>query len=150
MYIPRPKEHRGRRNSRIVMLVAAIIWTGVALLVGWEALDEARGGTVDAEVVAVKFDSPGRRVYDVRFEALGRSCESRIDSGSEPRPRDVHVGGRSRLTYSASDPCGKVRETGIGPILVFFAPLAAVMWAGVWFYRPREVAARGRGPAPVT
>ncbi|MEU0560516.1 hypothetical protein [Dactylosporangium sp. NPDC006015] len=136
MYIP---NRRDRRRRRAWLLVSAVVLTFVSLLDGWLSIDEARGGVVDAEVVGVRNISSGRRVYDVRFDAAGRVCSTQVDSGSNPKPRDVHAGGTSRLHYSASDPCTKVRETGgpsPGPLPIVTALVAAGLWVGVWRLRP--------------
>ncbi|MFC4038228.1 hypothetical protein ACFO1B_07320 [Dactylosporangium siamense] len=101
---------------------------------------------VDAEVVGISYNGAGRRVYDVRFAVAGRVCSARVDSGSNPKPRDVRIGGTSRLRYSASDPCQKVRETiaaGPGPIPFIAAVVALGFWVGVWRLRPsRSTAGR--------
>ncbi|MEV6930227.1 hypothetical protein AB0M46_37890 [Dactylosporangium sp. NPDC051485] len=131
------------------MLVITVWCTVFGLLLGWAALDEARGGVVDAEVVDIKSNFPGRRVYDVRFEAAGRVCESRVDSGSNPVPRDIYVGGHSRLQYSASDPCGKVRETIAAPLWPFAIVAVVIMvacWVGVWRLRLNRTEPAGAGP----
>ncbi|MEV0565381.1 hypothetical protein [Dactylosporangium sp. NPDC050588] len=136
MYIP---NRRDRRRRRVGLLLGAVFVTFIGLLSGWISIDEARGGVVDAEVVGVRHISSGRRVYDVRFDAAGRACSTRVDSGSSPKPRDVHAGGTSRLRYSASDPCIKVRETGgpsPGPLPVVAPVVAAGLWVGVWRLRP--------------
>src|SRR5215813_3331381 len=90
-----------RGTTRGFALVVAVAWAGGWMLASWRAVDDARGETVDAEVVAITTNAPGRRVYDVRFvTAAGRSCESRVDSGSNPPPREIHVGGRAMVHYS--------------------------------------------------
>ncbi|MET7417507.1 hypothetical protein [Dactylosporangium sp. NPDC005555] len=136
MYVPRPQDRRKRRVTRLVI---AVVFTVAGLVFGWVAVDEARGGVVDAEVVGISYNGAGRRVYDVRFEVAGRVCSSRVDSGSKPKPRDVRIGGISRLRYPASDPCRKVRETiaaGPGPMPFIAAVVALGFWVGVWRLRP--------------
>ncbi len=136
MSIPRPADQRRRRGT---VLVVAVVFTVASLFFGWLAVDEARGGVVDAEVVGISTNVAGRRVYDVRFEAAGRACSSRVDSGSRPEPRDIRVGGVSRLRYPGSDPCGKVRESTAarpGPMPYIAAAVAAGFWLGVWRLRP--------------
>ncbi|GAA3294219.1 hypothetical protein Dvina_50370 [Dactylosporangium vinaceum] len=96
------------------MLIMALVWAAGLVLAGWRTIDDARGATVDAEVVGITTNVPGRRVYDVRFATpAGQACESRVDSGSKPPPREIHVGGRALVHYSASDPCSSflLRET---------------------------------------
>ncbi|GAA4264253.1 hypothetical protein GCM10022255_116170 [Dactylosporangium darangshiense] len=120
---------------------AAVCCTAAALGFGWVAIDDARGGTVDAEVVGIQHISSGRRVYEVRFDVAGRTCSAQVHSGSNPLPRDVHIGGISRLRYSASGPCTKVRETtspGPGPLPIVIAVVAIGLWAGVWSGRLRS------------
>jgi hypothetical protein len=126
-YIP------SRRNRRKLRRQVRI---GAAFCI---AVDEARGGTVDAEVVGIRLISSGRRVCDVRFEVAGRLCSAEVDSGSNPPPRDVRIGGISKLRYSASSPCTTAHETAIpgpGPIPIVFAVAASVLWVGVWRLRP--------------
>jgi hypothetical protein len=148
MYIP---SSRNRRALRGRLLVGAVCCTAAALGFGWVAVDEARGGTVDAEVVGIQHISSGRRVYDVRFDVAGRICSAQVDSGSNPLPRDVHIGGISRLRYSASSPCTKVRETtssGPGPLPIVIAVVAIGLWAGVWRLRPGpNIPMSNHGPA---
>lgn len=139
MYIPNRENRRSRRSLRVWLLVSAVVCSFGALFLGWISVDDARGGVVDAEVVGIQHVSSGRRVYDVRFEVVGRVCSTRVDSGSNPKPRDVHIGGISRLHYSASDPCTEVRETtrhgpGLFPIVIAVA--AGGFWVGVWRLRP--------------
>nr|BFE59835.1 hypothetical protein GCM10020063_043610 [Dactylosporangium thailandense] len=133
------RSRASRQASRVLLLVMAVGWTVAGLLTGWAALDEARGGVVDAEVVGIKWNDAGRRMYDVRFDVAGHACESHVDSGSKPLPRDIHVGGHSRLRYSASDPCKKVRETIAGgpwPFPIIHAAIAVGCLIGVWRLRP--------------
>lgn len=136
MYVP---NRRNRRVLRVWLLVGAVVCTFAGLLLGWVSVDDARGDVVDAEVVGIQHISSGRRVYDVRFDVAGRVCSTQVDSGSNPEPRDVHIGGISRLHYSASDPCTKVRETassGPGPFPIVIAVVAVGFWVGVWRLRP--------------
>ncbi|MEU7876285.1 hypothetical protein [Dactylosporangium sp. NPDC049140] len=113
MYIPSRRHRRQRRGSLLIVAVGctaaalglgwiAVGCTAAALGLGWIAVDEARGGTVDAEVVDIQYIASGRRVYDVRFDVAGRICSAQVDSGSNPLPHEVHIGGTSRLRYSAS------------------------------------------------
>ncbi|GAA2630192.1 hypothetical protein GCM10010399_72650 [Dactylosporangium fulvum] len=134
-----------RRSARSLTLVVAILWTGGWMLGFWRAVDDSRGATVDAEVVAITTNAPGRRVYDVRFVTeTGLTCESRVDSGSNPKPREIHVGGRSRVHYSASDPCSGLllRETtSPAPwpgVILLLVPIVVCLVV-VWRLRPRKV-----------
>jgi hypothetical protein len=138
----RTRERLGRRRSRSPRKVLR---------------SEARGGTVDAEVVDIQYIASGRRVYDVRFDVAGRICSAQVDSGSNPLPREVHIGGTSRLRYSASRPCTKVHETtspGPGPLPIVIAVVAIGFWTGVWRLRkgpntpmPNQRPASGPGEA---
>lgn len=113
---PNPGCPRHQRRGAIIafLLVAALVWTGGLVVFGWQAIDDARGATVDAEVIGITTNVPGRRVYEVRFVTpAGRVCQSRVDSGSNPPPREIRVGGHAMVHYSASDPCSSslLRET---------------------------------------
>jgi hypothetical protein len=135
----RTQRRGARQATRFVLLVMALGWTVASLTIGWASVDDARGATVDAEVVDILTNVPGRRVYNVRFEAAGTICWSRIDSGSNPDPREIHVGAHSRVHYSRSDPCRKLRETSSPapwPFPVFTAATALFCVAGVWRLRP--------------
>ena len=142
-----------RRAVHVFLVICAVMCLlaclGVALLFGWADADDARGRDVDADVTGIQLISSGRRVYFVRFEVNGRVCSSRVDSGSNPAPRDVHVGGTSRLHSSASDPCN-VRETeesrpGQVPIGIIF--LAVVLGTVTWIWWLRPALARWRRPS---
>jgi hypothetical protein len=69
--------------------------------------------------VSVATNVPGRRVYDIRLVTRsGRTCVTEVDSGANPPHRDIHVGGTSRVHYSADNTCvdDTVREsTSPGP-----------------------------------
>jgi hypothetical protein len=54
-----------------------------------------------------------------------------VDSGSNPPPREIKVGGRSLLHYPASDPCDSstLRETS-GDQPWFFALIVLVLLVG--------------------
>ena len=114
------------------LLVAALCWTAGLVVFGRQAIDDARGATVDAEVIGITTKGPGRRVYEVRFVTpAGRVCESRVDSGLNPPPREIRVGGHAMVHYSASNPCSSslLRETSSPspwPIAVV-VPLVAIV-----------------------
>jgi hypothetical protein len=137
------RRHFSGRPTRGLALLFAVVFAGACVLAGWRAIDDARGKTVDAEVVDIVTNSPGRRVYDVRFvTAAGRACESRVDSGSNPPPREIHVGGRAMVHYSASDPCSGflLRETTSSPpwpFVIMAAVAVAVSLGMVRALRPR-------------
>ncbi|WP_433223112.1 hypothetical protein ACQP00_25265 [Dactylosporangium sp. CS-047395] len=120
----------------------ALGFTAGLILGGWRAVNDARGSTADAEITAIQADYPGRRVYDVRFVTrAGRTCKSTVDSGSEPEPRDIHMGGRSLVHYPASNPCDGlyIREmpsTGPWPPLIPLAIADAACLAAIWRLRP--------------
>ncbi|WP_433383594.1 hypothetical protein ACQPZX_21775 [Actinoplanes sp. CA-142083] len=132
----------------------AVVWTGALAFSGARAIDDARGGTVDAEVVDITTNVPGRRWYDVRFTTLdGRVCLSRVDSGSNPPPREIRVGGTSEVSYAASSPCDSdlLRESGTKSPwgFVIFAAVAVVVCVfGAWG-RLRAYAATRKGSDPV-
>lgn len=76
------------------------------VLSGWEAVAEFRGATVDAEVVGITTNAPGRRVYDIRLVTRsGLVCVTTVDSGSNPPPREIRLGGLSRVHYPIPGPC---------------------------------------------
>jgi hypothetical protein len=131
-----------RRTRRAFALVVAAGFTVGLVLTGWRTIDDARGATVGAEIVGITTNAPGRRVYDVRFvTAAGRSCESRVDSGSNPPHREIHVGGRARVHYPASNPCDGlyVRETTSSSpwwLLIFQSVAIAACLVAVWRLRP--------------
>ena len=103
------------------------------MLLGGQAIDDFRGATVDAEVVGITTNVPGRRVYDVRLvTGSGLVCVTRVDSGSNPPPREIHPGGSSRVHYPATHPCAdySVRESTSSPPWQF-AVFAALAVAGV-------------------
>ncbi|GAA4606220.1 hypothetical protein BJY16_005716 [Actinoplanes octamycinicus] len=96
-------------GSQLKIAVLGMMVLGFSLafvLTGWQAIDDFRGATVDAEVVGITTDAPGRRVYDVRLTTRsGLTCVTEVDSGSDPPPRDIHLGGPARVHYLASHPC---------------------------------------------
>ncbi|MET7394307.1 DUF3592 domain-containing protein [Dactylosporangium sp. NPDC005572] len=100
-------------TASFALLAVGAIGVAIALLLSvWQGVDDLRGGTVPGEVVDISSNYPGRRVYTVRFTTItGVSCESRIDSGSNPPPRAIQIGGLSEVHYRKSDPCSAVRET---------------------------------------
>jgi hypothetical protein len=110
-----------RRKARLVSVwLTLIAMSGVLLFSGYELIGDVRGGTADAEVVNITTNVPGRRVYDIRLVTRsGRTCMTEVDSGSNPPPREIRVGGTSRVHYSANNTCVKdsVREsTNSGPL----------------------------------
>ena len=96
-----------RRPATIFIMWVVAFGFGLALiLAGWQAIDDFRGATVDAEVVEITTNVQGRRVYDVRLVTRsGLVCVTRVDSGSNPSPREIHLGGLSRVHYPAAHPC---------------------------------------------
>jgi len=144
----RRSRFRASRETTIgLMVVMALGWTAGLVLGGWRTIDDARGATVDAEVVGITTNASGRRVYDVRFVTpSGRLCESRVDSGSNPPPREIHVGGRAMVHDSASNPCSSflLRETTSSspwPIMIFAPVVIVVCLVVAWRLR------RNRGKA---
>ncbi|MFC4047222.1 hypothetical protein ACFO1B_53190 [Dactylosporangium siamense] len=133
-----------RRTNRAVALIIAVALTGGWGLAGWRVVDDARGETVDAEVVAIARNDPGRRVYDVHFVTVaGQACESRVDSGSNPPPREIHVGGGAMVHHSASNPCSSflLRETTYPsrwPFMIVAPMVIAICLVAVWRLRPRK------------
>lgn len=89
------------------MLWALVFMAGIALILsGGSAIAEFRGATVDAEVVGITTNTPGRRVYEVRLETRsGLVCVTTVDSGSNPPPREIKLGGLSRVHYPIPHPC---------------------------------------------
>ncbi|WP_426505596.1 hypothetical protein ACPPVO_47800 [Dactylosporangium sp. McL0621] len=134
------RDRGNRRAGRVVLLLAAAVFLAAGAAAAGQAIDDARGATVDAAVVRIMTDVPGRRVYEVTFvDATGRTCESRVDTGSNPPAREISVGGRSLVHYSASDPCGKVRESIVAPpwfFVVIAGVIVVVCSFGVWRLRP--------------
>ncbi len=116
-----------------------LIWSVVAfgfgltlILISWQAIDDLRGATVDAEVVGITTKATGRRVYDVRLVTPSAlKCVAEVDSGSNPPPREIHVGGLSRVHYPASPPCDdrRVKESTSTPTWQL-AILAALAFTG--------------------
>jgi hypothetical protein len=96
-----------RRGARIVLLwVMVVAFTIALLLSGSQVIKDGRGATVDAEVVSITTNVPGRRLYDVRLVTLsGRVCVTKVVSGSNPPPREIRVGETSRVHYPAGNPC---------------------------------------------
>ena len=96
-----------RRPMQIVVLWGIVLAFGLALILSsWTAIAEFRGATVDAEVVGITTNGPGRRVYDVRLATRsGLVCVTKVDSGSNPPPRKIYVGGLSRVHYQIPHPC---------------------------------------------
>jgi hypothetical protein len=96
-----------RRPATLLLLWLLVLGSGLVLVATVrDAIDELRGGTVDAVVVDITTDGPGRRVYDVRLETRsGLVCVTRVDSGSNPPPRTITAGGLSRVRYPGSRPC---------------------------------------------
>jgi hypothetical protein len=122
-----------RRPVQIVMLWVIVFAFGLALMLsGWKAIAEFRGATVDAEVVGITTNAPGRRVYDVRLVTRsGLVCATKVDSGSNPPPREIHLGGLSRVHYLVPHPCAdySAQESTSTPSWQF-AVLAALAVAG--------------------
>jgi hypothetical protein len=109
-----------RRGARIVLLwLLLAAMTGLLLFSGYGLVGDVRGATVDAQVVSITTNVPGRRVYDIRLVTRsGRACVTEVDSGSNPPPRDLRLGETSRVHYSANNTCvdDSVREsTDSGP-----------------------------------
>jgi hypothetical protein len=97
--------------TRAVATFGVLITLIAMPVVTWSAVNDLRGSDATAEVVDVTTDVPGRRVYTVRFVAeSGQTCESEVDSGSNPPPRTVRVGGQARVHHSWRYPCRHVRE----------------------------------------
>lgn len=125
-----------RREVRVVLLLLALaLFTGLLLASGWDLVGYLRGATVDAEVVSIRTNAPGRRVYDIRLVTRsGRVCVTEVDSGSNPPPREIRVGGLSRVHYSSHNACAdySVEEsTESSPVWwVVFAslPIAACLF----------------------
>jgi hypothetical protein len=120
-----------RVSQVLVLLAVAVAFAFATVASAASVIDDARGRTVDAEVVRITTNGPGRRWYDVRYvTTTGRVCESSVDSGSHPPSREISVGGRSSVHYSGSHPCDSslLREsTTPAPwLFVVIAPLATV------------------------
>jgi hypothetical protein len=122
-----------RRPATLLIMSVVAFGFGLALiLTSWQAIDDFRGGTVDAEVVGITTNALGRRVYDVRLVTRsGLVCVAKVDSGSNPPPREIHLGGLSRVRYPASHPCAdyRVEESSSTPAWQF-AVVAALAFAG--------------------
>jgi len=122
-----------RRPATLLLLSVVAFGFGLMLiLTSWQAIDDFRGGTVDAEVVGITTNVLGRRVYDVRLVTRsGLVCVAQVDSGSNPPPREIHLGGLSRVRYPASHPCTdyRVEESSSTPAWQF-AILAALAFTG--------------------
>jgi hypothetical protein len=101
------------------MLWVIVVAFGLALtLSSWSAIAEFRGAAVDAEVVDITTNAPGRRVYDVRLVTRsGLVCVTKVDSGSNPPPREIHLGGHSRVHYRIPHLCAdySVKESTATP-----------------------------------
>jgi len=98
----------GRRRRAEIGLVwlLLIVFTVALLATGWQLIGDVRGATVDAEVVSIRTNAPGRRVYDIHLVThSGRTCTTAVDSGSNPPPRQIRVGATSRVHYSAERTC---------------------------------------------
>jgi len=104
-----------QRKARIVLVWLILVASTIVLLLsGRQLIGDARGAAVDAEVVSITTNAPGRRVYEIRLVTRsGRSCVTKVDSGSNPPPREIRVGARSRVHYSADNTCAdfSVRES---------------------------------------
>jgi hypothetical protein len=96
-----------KREARIVLVWLMLVASTVVLLLSsWQLIGDVRGATVDAEVVNITTNVPGRRVYDIRLVTRsGRTCVTTVDSGSNPPPREIRVGATSRVHYSADNTC---------------------------------------------
>jgi len=108
-----------RPPVQIVILWAMVFAFGFALLLsGRTAIAEFRGATVDAEVVGITTNMPGRRVYDVRL-VTGSSvaCVTKVDSGSNPPPREIHPGGPSRCITESPTHAPAIRHESRRPRL---------------------------------
>jgi hypothetical protein len=103
------------RAAEIGLVWILLVVFAIALLAtGWQLIGDAHGATVDAEVVSITTNGAGRRVYDIRLVTRsGRTCVTEVDSGSNPRPREIRVGGTSRVHYSSHSTCAEdsVRES---------------------------------------
>ena len=103
------------REAGIVLVwLLLVVFTIALLATGWRLIGDVRGATVDAEVVSITTNVPGRRVYDIRLVTRsGRICVAKVDSGSNPPPREIRVGATSRVHYSANNTCAdfSVRES---------------------------------------
>jgi hypothetical protein len=123
-----------RRPAIIVLLWLMVFAFGIALLLaGAESIDDWRGATVDAPVVSITTNVPGRRVYAVQLP----NCVTTVDSGSNPAPREIRVGGLSRVHYRASDPCAPdaVRESTSSAPWPFALTAAAAVAAALFSLR---------------
>ena len=118
-----------------------VTFTVALLLSGWDLIGDVRGATVDAEVVNITTNVPGRRVYDIRLVTRsGRTCLTKVDSGSNPPPRDIRVGATSRVHYSADNTCAEfsVREStssSPGPFVVVASLTIAACLFQLWRLR---------------
>ncbi|MET7395373.1 DUF3592 domain-containing protein [Dactylosporangium sp. NPDC005572] len=131
-------------TASLVVLTVGSVFLAVALLVSaWQSVDDLRGGTVSAEVVDILWNDSGSRNYTVRFTTgAGVACESRINSGSNPPPRAIQVGGQSQVRHRRSDPCSAVRETS-EPAPWFGTAVSAVLFVG-WLFAARSAWRRRR------
>ena len=122
-----------RQPAELLIWSVVAFGFGLALIrLSWQAVDDLRGATVDAEVVGITTNATGRRVYDVRLMTRsGLVCVAEVDSGSNPPPREIHVGGLSRVHYPASHPCTdyRVEESPSTPTWQL-AILAALAFTG--------------------
>ena len=122
-----------RRPAMLLILSVFTFGWGLALILMIpQAIDDLRGATVDAEVVGITTNATGRRLYDVRLATRsGLACVAEVDSGSNPPPREIHVGGLSRVHHPASHPCAdrRVRESTSTPTWQW-AILAALAFTG--------------------
>jgi hypothetical protein len=122
-----------RRPVEIIMLWTMVFAFGLGtVLFGWQAIDDFRGATVDAEIVSITTNAPGRRVYNVRLVTRsGLVCVTEVDSESNPQPREIGLGRLSQVHYLASHPCANnsVRESVSSPPWPF-AVTAALVVAG--------------------
>lgn len=122
-----------RPVTLFIMSMVAFAFGLALVLTTWRAIDDLRGGTVDAEVVAITTNAQGRRVYYVRLVTRsGIVCVAKVDSGSNPPPREIHLGGLSRVRYPASHPCNdyRVEESSTTPAWQF-AIVAALALTGI-------------------
>ena len=136
-----------------LLLVVAFI-AAVLLELIPEAIGDLRGTTVDAQIVSIMTNSPGRRVYHIRLVTLsGHTCVTEVDSGSNPPPREIRVGGTSRVHYSARNTCAddSVRESTSSPPGDFIVPALLGIVGGlgvVWDRRRRLTRAAATGRVP--
>jgi hypothetical protein len=104
-----------QRRVRVALLwMLLLAFTGALLGIGGDVIGDVRGATVDAVVVGIRTNVPGRRVYDVQLVTRsGRVCVTEVDSGSNPPPRNISVGATSRVHYSSHNTCAalSVRES---------------------------------------